>query len=163
MRFTTTFTIRDNLLPRVTFAETFLPVDEELTNSAAVEVRMMPPSDQTVSVDYAIGGTATADDYGARAGTIVFPPGVTSQLIDLQIVDDALAEDIETIELTLTNPVNAIIGMYGTHTTRLGSNAPNPRASFVSSASAAPEGNSGTTLVTVEVRFDCGAVATCWI
>ncbi len=47
---------------------------------------------------------------------VSFQPGETSKTIDLGIVDDATAEADETIQLTLTNPVNATLGTNRAHT-----------------------------------------------
>ncbi len=70
-------------------------------------------SDGTVSVDYATAdGTATApDDYTAINGTLIFLNGETSKTIPLSSIDDATWELSETFTLTLSNAVDATLGL----------------------------------------------------
>ncbi|MBL3527696.1 MAG: SCO family protein [gamma proteobacterium endosymbiont of Lamellibrachia anaximandri] len=70
-------------------------------------------SDGTVSVDYATAdGTATAPgDYTAINGTLIFLNGETSKTIPLTPIDDATWEPSETFTLTLSNPVDASLGL----------------------------------------------------
>ncbi|WP_370499630.1 Calx-beta domain-containing protein [Mycolicibacterium sp. jd] len=69
-------------------------------------------STETVTVSYATSnGTAIAGlDYSATSGTITFAPGVTSQLVHVDVVGDALAETSETFLVTLSSPTAATIG-----------------------------------------------------
>ena len=64
-----------------------------------------------VTFDYAtIPGTATQGvDYLSTNGTITIESGNQSVTIDVPIQNDLLAEDIETLELEISNPDNAII------------------------------------------------------
>ncbi|MGH2593546.1 MAG: Calx-beta domain-containing protein, partial [Anaerolineae bacterium] len=56
-------------------------------------------------------GTATAGaDYASAAGVLTFTPGVTSQTFAVFITNDALDEPNETVNLTLSGPVNATLG-----------------------------------------------------
>ena len=59
-----------------------------------------------ITVDYTLGGMATAgDDYTDRgSGTVTFAPGATSGSITLTIEDDDIAEESETVTVTLSNP-----------------------------------------------------------
>ncbi|MGH3372676.1 MAG: Calx-beta domain-containing protein, partial [Nocardioidaceae bacterium] len=95
-------------------------VDDELTfrftasnftvaeggGSAVVTVERTGTSAGNVTVDYATGnGTATAgSDYTATSGTLIFSPGVNSRTFSVPILQDTLAEGLETINLTLSNP-----------------------------------------------------------
>ena len=73
----------------------------------------------TASVDYrviastAIGGGI---DYTLEPGTLTFGPGQTSGVIEVSIVDDDVREEKETVELVLSNPVNAELGQNLHHT-----------------------------------------------
>jgi len=75
-------------------------------------VLLSAPSASQVSVSFSVsGGTATQPaDLTAATGTVVFPPGQTAATIDLGIVRDYVAETDETVELLLSNPVNATLG-----------------------------------------------------
>ncbi|MHC4648311.1 MAG: SUMF1/EgtB/PvdO family nonheme iron enzyme, partial [Planctomycetota bacterium] len=72
-------------------------------------------ANETYTVDYAAtGGTAGGNgvDYTLDAGTLIVPPPLTSADISVDIVDDGLDEEDETIILTLSNPtgLDAVLG-----------------------------------------------------
>ncbi|MGD9623014.1 Calx-beta domain-containing protein, partial [Mycolicibacterium sp.] len=68
-------------------------------------------STETVTVGYSTAdGTATAgSDYEATTGTITFAPGVTSQMVHVDIHGDAAVEPDETFTVTLSNALGATI------------------------------------------------------
>ena len=80
--------------------------------SADISIYLSGASSQVVSINYAsVGGSATAgDDYLPVNNTIVFNPGETGKVVALPILDDNIVENVETIDLQLSNPVNAILG-----------------------------------------------------
>lgn len=84
----------------------------ENAGSITIAVNLSAASEQTVTVDYATSeGTATAgSDYTATSGTLTFQPGETSQTFAVPILNDALAESDETVNLALSNPTNATLG-----------------------------------------------------
>ena len=58
-----------------------------------------------VTVNYTVAGTATAGtDYTALAGTVTFTGGGGNSIVDVAVtpINDTLAEDLETIVVTLT-------------------------------------------------------------
>jgi hypothetical protein len=75
----------------------------------------------TVSLSWASAGTttvndATADgtalagrDYTATSGTLTFPPGVTSQTVVVQTLDDSHADPTRAFTLNLSSPVGGVI------------------------------------------------------
>jgi hypothetical protein len=85
--------------------------------NAALEVNLSAPMSATVTVDYAVtGGTATSGgvDYLLfGTGTLTFLPGSVSETIDINVVDDTRYENHETIEVTLSNPVNVTLDPGG--------------------------------------------------
>ena len=85
----------------------------ENSGNLTFEVTLDAASDRTIGVDYATAdGTATAgDDYTATTGTLSFAPGVVSRTIAVPIRNDTLGEDDETLTVTLSNPVNATLGV----------------------------------------------------
>ena len=97
--------------PTVNFGSPTYSV-EEGDGSASITVTLDTVSVLTVTVDYATSdGTATAgDDYVAISGALTFTPGATVQTFTVPILDDTLSEVTEMINLTLSNPVNALIG-----------------------------------------------------
>lgn len=82
------------------------------TVNLSFEVRLSAASASPVSVDYATSnGSATADsDYTPASGTLVFAPGQTVQTIMITIISDGNNEADETFQVTLSNPVNAVLG-----------------------------------------------------
>ena len=87
------------------------------------------PSAKTVTVAYATSdGTATAPgDYTPASGTLTFTPGQTSQTFMVSVMNDALAEPTETINLALASPGNAILGTQGTATLTITDDDPPPK------------------------------------
>src|SRR5207247_10514259 len=78
----------------------------ESTATVSVPVSLSTVSAKTVTVDYAItGGTATGGgvDYTLASGTLTFAPGVTNQSVNFTVVNDALDEDDETIQVALSS------------------------------------------------------------
>ena len=114
----------------------------ESTTSAALTVALSDPEqNQTYAVDFTVtGGTAAENlDYIPISGTLTFQPGQTTQTITLTIIDDALDEDNETIELTLSNPTGGdlALGAAAVHTYTILD--PRPRVEFAAGASAVSE------------------------
>ena len=119
---TLTHTILDNDgTPTVAFA-TAQSDGLETKSLPLISVALSNPSDSQVSVNYnVIGGSATEQgqgdpfDFSVNGQQLLFDPGVTEQVIDLSVFDDVLDEDDETIEIGLTDPVNAILGDITEH------------------------------------------------
>jgi len=93
--------------------------DWENVSPIEITVNLAVAATKTVTVDYAAtGGTATGGgvDYTLADGTLTFDPGETSKTISIAVVDDGIAEDNETIVITLSNPVNAKLGAITEYT-----------------------------------------------
>ena len=71
----------------------------------AFPVSLSHPADAAVTVDYVLGGTATAgEDYeGPAAGSVTFAPGETEKAIVVATVDDERDESDETVEVMLSD------------------------------------------------------------
>jgi uncharacterized repeat protein (TIGR01451 family) len=80
--------------------------------SLEFHLRLSFASGQSVTVRYATAdGTAQVGrDYTAASGTVVFPPGVTEQSIQVSVLGDNESESNETVLVNLSNPVNAGLG-----------------------------------------------------
>jgi hypothetical protein len=79
----------------------------EGTGSNPIALKIYPPTTcGPVSVQYTTrDGTARAGrDYLETGGTATFPPGVTTQLVDITILQDSVYEPEETFFLDLSNP-----------------------------------------------------------
>ena len=116
---TLTYTINDR--PVVEFeSDSTVAVMEDL-GPIVITVKLSYSYKETVTVDYAaIGGTATAgDDYIMTPGTLTFAPGETSKTISIELVDDMVIEDPETIVIELSNPTNVKLGSIQQHTANI--------------------------------------------
>jgi PKD repeat protein len=111
-------TIEDNDTgPNVSFTAASLSQSETIP-TAALTVTLTNGSGKTVTVDYRVTGTATGGgvDYTLADGTLTFAPGETSKTLTISVVNDNIGELNETVIVTLSNPTNASIGVYGVHT-----------------------------------------------
>jgi uncharacterized delta-60 repeat protein len=146
-----THTIQDDeIAPTVYFAA---GTSGALENSTphTVSVTLSHPSTQNITVDYIIDtppGTATEGailpaDYTLAAGSLTFTGsatgGSTSQNISITILDDAVTEGSETINLEIQNPTNASLGAQVTHVHTIQDNEGPPTVFFSSAASSASE------------------------
>ncbi|MBN1136152.1 MAG: cadherin-like domain-containing protein [Anaerolineae bacterium] len=98
-------------LPTVQFSSGDYSVVED-AGPALVTATLSAVSSLTVTVDYATtDGTAmTGSDYVTTSGTLTFTPGVTTQTFSVPILDDGIEEPAETVNLTLSGPLLAVLG-----------------------------------------------------
>ncbi len=80
---------------------------------ATITAILSAPSAFTITVDYGTSdGTALAgSDYVTTTGTLTFTPGLTLTTFSIPITSDALAEPDETVNLTLSGPSLASLGV----------------------------------------------------
>src|SRR5262249_26835949 len=88
----------------------------------------------TVTVDYSvISGSATyGSDYTLNSGTLTFTSS-SSQTFTVTVINDSLDEDDETVNLALSNPMNATLGSPSGATLTIVDDDPLPTVSFNSS------------------------------
>lgn len=76
-------------------------------------VRLDKPSATPVTVNYAtVNGAAlagNASDYLAQTGSLYFASGETFKTVRVALVDDAVSESTETLQLALNSPANATL------------------------------------------------------
>jgi subtilisin family serine protease len=121
---------------------------------ANLVVSLSAAEPQVVKVDYRVsGGTATGSgvDYTLAAGTLAFNPAETKKTIALAIAGDVLDEANETVQVTLSNPVNAGLGATTIHTYTINDDDPSPALSIDDVAVA--EGAAGATNAAFTVRM----------
>ncbi|GEM_PF-4357789 len=97
-----------NPTPRLSFTSTHGEHAEGSTNTLSVV--LSAASSRAVSVGYILGGSATVEDYRLGPSPIRFAPGETHASLALDIVDDAITEGAETLEITLGEAVGAELG-----------------------------------------------------
>lgn len=98
--------------PAVAFAAPAFSGSESI-GQIEVPVTLSAAQAQTVAVDYAVtGGTAAGSgvDFTLAAGTLTFQPGQTLQTIPLQISADGRTEADRTVQITLSNASNIMLG-----------------------------------------------------
>ncbi len=79
------------------------------TNTATFVVRRHGPTNDDVTVDYEIGGTASNGvDYVALPGSVTIPAGKHSAQIVVVPIEDTLAEGVESVVLSLEQPAVVI-------------------------------------------------------
>lgn len=91
----------------------------ESVTGPLLSVQLSKAATQPVTVSYAVsGGSATGNgvDYTLTAGTITLLPSTNNQSFRITIVNDTTAETNETIRVTLSSPVNAVLDGISTHT-----------------------------------------------
>ncbi len=115
--YSATLTIQDDDVPNISFTSATYSVAEG-TPSATIEAVLSGTSTVTVSIGYSTSnGTATGGiDYGTSSGTLTFTAGDTSETFTVSINDDAFVELDETVNLALSNPVNAALSGTSTAT-----------------------------------------------
>ena len=67
-------------------------------------------SDVTVSYATSDGTAVAGDDYEAASGILTFAAGETERDIEVAVLDDKVEEPHESLTLTLSDPVNAVLG-----------------------------------------------------
>ncbi len=106
----------------------------ESGTQATITVRLTAALTETATVDYATSnGTAVVgEDYTDTFCTLSFAPGVTTQSFTVPINDDALDEAAETVNLTLSNPIGAMLGAPDKATLTILDNDPLPTLAVAS-------------------------------
>ena len=159
-------TIIDDDTANFTFTTSASSVTEAATTQFIVVELELPgggplPSDFTVDVADIGGGSATSGtDYGATGLlTLTFAAGTATgatQVIPLGIIDDALLESSETVNLRLSNPSSpGQIGATSNHVITIVDDDFNGTVEF-QSATSASAGESGTIAVVVELMTTGG-------
>nr|MBA3683992.1 hypothetical protein [Planctomycetota bacterium] len=124
----------------------------ESSTQASLAVKLNAPSQQPVSVPYAVHGTAKGGgaDHLLVAGILRIDSGI-SGAIALTIVNDLLDEADETVEVRLGIPVNAALGDHATCVYTIRDDDFPPKLSFTSANGGAVEG-AGATSVGMRIK-----------
>lgn len=104
-------------LPYAGFAATASSASES-AGTATIWVSLSTPATGPLSVDYAVtGGTAVSGtDFVLANGTLNFAAGDSALPITITINGNATVQSNKTVALTLSNPVNALLGTQTAHT-----------------------------------------------
>ncbi|MEM7113153.1 MAG: Calx-beta domain-containing protein [Chloroflexota bacterium] len=127
-------------------------------STVTITVERKLATDTEVSVDYAASdGTATdGADYDVASGSFTFAAGETEKTFDITLRDDLLdEEDVETVQLTLSNLVNAAFGNNETAVININDDDDAPTVQFTTATFEAGEGV-GSADITVELSAPSG-------
>ncbi len=155
---THTMTITDNDdAPTVAF-ESAASSGLESASPAQLTVNLSTISGLDITIDYAVSGGTTAEgsgtDFTLADGTLTFNAGDSSETIDITVINDALDENSEDVEVTLSSPSNATLGGTTVHTYTINDEDPKPTIGFSSTSGSADEATSPT--LTVELSAVSG-------
>ncbi len=118
--------------PDISFT-TVNSVHAESDPVTALMVELSEYSTQDVSVSFSYSGSATwgaGGDYVTTPSNITIPAGNLSAMLMLEVNNDELDELDESGIITLTSPVNGLIGINSTHTLTIVDDDLPPSVSF---------------------------------
>ncbi len=135
-------TFTGTALPTLTVADVTVNEGNSGTTTAQFTVALSVPASAPVTVAYATadGSAVAGSDYTATNGTLTFPTGTATQVINVPIVADTDVEGDETFSLILSAPTNATLGRPQAIATIVDDDVP---AASIADASIT-EGNTGT-------------------
>jgi hypothetical protein len=101
----------DDKLPTLSINDMSVTEGDSLWQNVNFVVTLSAASGTPVTVMYAIAdGTAVAPtDYTPKSGTLIFAPGVTSQIVQIKVLGDITTEDDERYSVNLSVAVGANI------------------------------------------------------
>jgi hypothetical protein len=147
-------TISKNVLPRVAFTAPTSNADEP-DGAQSFGVTLTTTSPVAIVVTYSVAGTASAADTTLVGGTVTIPAGQLTAAIDAPITNDVIDENDETIDVTLTNATDAVIGAVAEHVHTILDEDAAPTIGF-QVASANVNENVGTVNVVVSLSLESG-------
>jgi hypothetical protein len=140
--------VDDDEPPTVQFSGAAYSVGEG-AGTATVSATLSAAPAMTVTVDYATSdGTAEAgSDYTAISGTLAFAPGQMSRSFTVTIFDDECDESNETVNLALSDPINATLGTPPTATLTIADDDEPPTVQFSGAVYSTGEGTGVATII----------------
>ncbi len=101
----------DDPRPTLTINDVTVTEGDSGVTNAIFTVFLEGPTTLTAAVNYATanGAAMAGSDYIAASGSLTFSPGITRQLITVQVLGDTIPENNETFLVNLSNPTNANI------------------------------------------------------
>ncbi len=134
-------------MPRISIGNASVVEGNLRARQLKLTVTLSKPWTEPVQVSYAtVAHTATAGtDFVARTGTLTFAPGITSRVVVIYVRGDRVSEPQETVNVVLTNPVNAKLWRKTGIGTIINDDNPSDRTVRVSIGSASlVEGDAGS-------------------
>ncbi len=104
----------------------------ESGGTATLVVTLDKISSQPVTVPLLVSGTAVANsDYTVPNATVTIAAGSTQGSVNINLINDTLYENAETIIFTLGTPTGAALGPQNTHSVTIQDNDPVPQVQFL--------------------------------
>lgn len=133
---------------------------------ATIVLNLSGPQTTATTINYTVSGTATGGaactagvDYITPPGSVMVGAGSRSSFVSIVICPDALYEGDENFVFTLTDSSPSLgIGQYASTTVTILDAATPPPISFATSGISIVEGQSGTTVVPVDVQLNYASV-----
>ena len=98
----------DDAVPRMSIDDVRIVEGNAGSSTATFTVTLSNPSGAMVTASWDTSdGSAGSGDYVAASGSVSFPPGSLSQLVDVTVNGDTLVEPDETFHVDLKSPVGA--------------------------------------------------------
>ncbi len=141
--------IDDDAPPSVSFTQatsTFV----ESSGQVSIGLVLDAAAAATVTVQVTVGGSATLGlDATLPTTQVTFAPTVLGSNLLVQLLNDLIAEGNETLILTLTSPVGAVLGATTIHTVNIIDDETTPTISFATAGQSLGEGTGTATAVLV--------------
>jgi hypothetical protein len=119
-----------------------------------VLVQMSNAWSADVSIPFTVSGTATAgvdEDFQVESSPLVIPVGYTQGSIQVQIQDDELVEDSESVVITMGTITNGVKGSPDVHTIQISDDESTPEVNFSGSNISKSE-TAGTFSIAVNIN-----------
>jgi hypothetical protein len=135
--------------PRIRFSSATYAVGEG-SSTATITVQRTGATTPVVSANYTTSdGTALAGvDYQATGGVLTFGSGQTSRTFTVPVVNDLLAEGSQTVNLTLSSPIGALLAPPSTAVLTIGDDDTGGSLAFSTALSSITGGGLATITVT---------------
>jgi hypothetical protein len=111
-----TVLIQDDELPDVQFLYPCSSGSE--SSPGSIEVTLSRAVSENVKINYNVSGALaqnSTEDYKLTSGSLIIPAGSTGITLPINIINDNIAEDDETIIIEIVNASNANIGLNEKH------------------------------------------------
>ena len=118
--------------PEVSFAEASSTLAEN-AGVTGLMVELSKGSTQDVTVSFARSGNATwgaSGDYVTSPNSLTIPSGSLSGMLIVEVIDDSYDEMDESAVISLTSPVNAVLGSNSSHDLTIIDDDDPPQISF---------------------------------
>ena len=146
--------------PMVKFSSAASSWPEDYSGPIPIDVVLSAASNREVRVKYATAkATAGYDDFEAASGELVFIPGETSTSIEVHAHGEGLVESDEAFTVTLSSPVNALLGTPSKHTRTILNDDPSGVITWLPGEYSVSEDGSGYTVKLYRIGGLSGEVA----